>query len=451
MALRLSSQLLLGIARIYWRKAKYLFDDCNEALFRIKVTISTQTTARHAASEEDNQANATTISIPVTARDLDTLLPEPEINLEAILESSQKAATLSRLDSLNRTDITVEISLENRRAEQEHLLGFGDEEAAQLLKEFNIELPRKHVEPQESAIRQQVSESIISPMKERPQGDDGVELERRESFPPEFARPDLGIFGGGFEDIPQENLNPNISVPVGETKSQAIPFSPRIARPIATRTTSFAMAMDESIDMEDEIFSPSNTSLTDVDLIPDDPQERETRKFLSTFTFDSFIKSSLTERIGGKLANMLMEKVRILTPTKRKLETLEAGIEKMEIVSPEKLPNQEREISNDAEMFGGGFEVETHRPAIIESPLRRMKQSDESEREFPVTITTLEAIDKIDKNIILFDELLANKGTTNKQKAAETFLDVLALCSKGQIRVSQEKPFDALKISKLLQ
>ena len=39
MALRLSGQLLLGVVRIYSRKAKYLLDDCNEALLKIKMVI----------------------------------------------------------------------------------------------------------------------------------------------------------------------------------------------------------------------------------------------------------------------------------------------------------------------------------------------------------------------------------------------------------------------------
>ena len=37
MALRLSGQLLLGVVRLYSRKAKYLLDDCNEALLKIKM------------------------------------------------------------------------------------------------------------------------------------------------------------------------------------------------------------------------------------------------------------------------------------------------------------------------------------------------------------------------------------------------------------------------------
>lgn len=37
MALRLSGQLLLGVVKIYNRKAKYLMDDCNDALVKIKL------------------------------------------------------------------------------------------------------------------------------------------------------------------------------------------------------------------------------------------------------------------------------------------------------------------------------------------------------------------------------------------------------------------------------
>jgi cohesin complex subunit SCC1 len=42
MALRLSGQLLLGVVRIYNRKAKYLLDDCNEAMLKLKMVIPSQ-------------------------------------------------------------------------------------------------------------------------------------------------------------------------------------------------------------------------------------------------------------------------------------------------------------------------------------------------------------------------------------------------------------------------
>jgi len=39
MALRMSGQLMLGVVRIYGRKARYLLDDCNEALLKIRMTF----------------------------------------------------------------------------------------------------------------------------------------------------------------------------------------------------------------------------------------------------------------------------------------------------------------------------------------------------------------------------------------------------------------------------
>lgn len=41
MALRTSGHLLLGVVRIYSRKAKYLLQDCNEAFVKIKVSCRT--------------------------------------------------------------------------------------------------------------------------------------------------------------------------------------------------------------------------------------------------------------------------------------------------------------------------------------------------------------------------------------------------------------------------
>jgi cohesin complex subunit SCC1 len=58
LALRLNGQLLLGVVRIYHRKAHYLHDDCNDALWKIKMVCSIAlyvyprlTRFRHSAQE----------------------------------------------------------------------------------------------------------------------------------------------------------------------------------------------------------------------------------------------------------------------------------------------------------------------------------------------------------------------------------------------------------------
>ncbi|KAF8447019.1 Rec8 like protein-domain-containing protein [Terfezia claveryi] len=74
MALRLSGQLLLGVVRIYSRKARYLYEDCSEALVKIKmafrpgnVDLQTGTTAHSAAQ----------LTLPDVITELDLLMPDP--------------------------------------------------------------------------------------------------------------------------------------------------------------------------------------------------------------------------------------------------------------------------------------------------------------------------------------------------------------------------------------
>ena len=75
-ALRLSSHLLLGVVRIYSRKVNYLFDDCSEALLKIKQAF--RSTAVDLPPEEST-APYHSITLPETF-DLDDFeLPDNEI------------------------------------------------------------------------------------------------------------------------------------------------------------------------------------------------------------------------------------------------------------------------------------------------------------------------------------------------------------------------------------
>ncbi|MCH84082.1 double-strand-break repair protein rad21-like protein, partial [Trifolium medium] len=75
-ALRLSSHLLLGVVRIYSRKVNYLFDDCSEALLKVKQAF------RSAAVDlppEESTAPYHSITLPETF-DLDDFeLPDNDI------------------------------------------------------------------------------------------------------------------------------------------------------------------------------------------------------------------------------------------------------------------------------------------------------------------------------------------------------------------------------------
>ena len=66
MALRLSGQLLLGVVRIYSRKARYLLDDCNEALMKIKMAsgITLDMSKQHTNTVIRRSESQTTMTSP---------------------------------------------------------------------------------------------------------------------------------------------------------------------------------------------------------------------------------------------------------------------------------------------------------------------------------------------------------------------------------------------------
>jgi cohesin complex subunit SCC1 len=64
MALRLSGQLLLGVVRIYSRKARYLLDDCSEALMKIKMVCSPRARLPFSADTPRHSNQETSICPP---------------------------------------------------------------------------------------------------------------------------------------------------------------------------------------------------------------------------------------------------------------------------------------------------------------------------------------------------------------------------------------------------
>ncbi|KAG2020491.1 Rad21 protein [Coprinopsis cinerea AmutBmut pab1-1] len=73
MALRLSGQLLLGVVRIYSRKAKYLLDDCNDALVKIKMAFRPGVVD---LTEDQLNVNTTTITLQANTIDVNLVLPD---------------------------------------------------------------------------------------------------------------------------------------------------------------------------------------------------------------------------------------------------------------------------------------------------------------------------------------------------------------------------------------
>ena len=79
LALRLSGQLLLGVVRIYSRKARYLLDDCNEAILKIKMAFRPGNVDLPA--NQSHAASAATLNLPDALTEADLIGPAADLSL----------------------------------------------------------------------------------------------------------------------------------------------------------------------------------------------------------------------------------------------------------------------------------------------------------------------------------------------------------------------------------
>ena len=73
MALRTTGHLLLGVVRIYSRKAKYLLADCNEAFVKIKMAYRPGVVDLPHGSQEMAMAS---ITLPEAFHDFETTIAD---------------------------------------------------------------------------------------------------------------------------------------------------------------------------------------------------------------------------------------------------------------------------------------------------------------------------------------------------------------------------------------
>ncbi|KAL2756312.1 hypothetical protein ACRALDRAFT_1081780 [Sodiomyces alcalophilus JCM 7366] len=114
MALRLSGQLLLGVVRIYSRKARYLLDDCNEASMKIKMAF--RSSDDHDIPESNLQVhNREALTLPDKITHLDNLdLPPPPDAAWLLSQIDEVTSTpMGRKGRVNNRDINLQEDFNN--------------------------------------------------------------------------------------------------------------------------------------------------------------------------------------------------------------------------------------------------------------------------------------------------------------------------------------------------
>jgi len=103
MALRMTGHLLLGVSRIYARKVKYLLNDCNDALVKIKMAFRTEAQAN--LHLEDTVANYNAITLPENYEQMEINLPE--ITIEEFAVTDER--TLLNVNLATRRQLNINL------------------------------------------------------------------------------------------------------------------------------------------------------------------------------------------------------------------------------------------------------------------------------------------------------------------------------------------------------
>ncbi|KAF2656040.1 hypothetical protein K491DRAFT_403488 [Lophiostoma macrostomum CBS 122681] len=206
LSLRLSGQLLLGVVRIYSRKARYLLDDCTEALMKIKTAFKPGNI--DLPTNQSHLANPASLTLPDVITELDLLAPMPDPSLLL----SQALPDLPRLGLEDSTVADwdnsqfLSGSIEQPRAEPMALddpeglmLDFGDDEDPQLAGGFDegtsVEIGR------DAPAERRLSEEMASTIKPLDDIGLGLDFGDGDDEPSAFPAGDDIDLGLGTTDI----------------------------------------------------------------------------------------------------------------------------------------------------------------------------------------------------------------------------------------------------------
>ncbi|MCJ1413693.1 sister chromatid cohesion protein 1 [Xylographa parallela] len=249
MALRLSGQLLLGVVRIYSRKARYLMDDCNDALLRIKM-----------AFRPGNLDMPVNTQIPNPGLNMPEAIAEPEIlpMLDESLLNTQPMDIdfgtndnnpLSWTSQLRSDSPSIE---QGRNAPEERPILYEDDLDLDfdMTDEPSIEIGRDAPPP-----RSVVGDLISEDDKFNDNDDLGVNYGDNEPFQtrisPEAPSVHLADNGPAFEgSMNPENLD-HFAFDVEDTTPFVVPTDPRLERdsqsPLSSARSSVVRAFDETV------------------------------------------------------------------------------------------------------------------------------------------------------------------------------------------------------------
>ncbi|VEU19432.1 DEKNAAC100110 [Brettanomyces naardenensis] len=222
MALRLSGQLLYGIVRIYSRKAKYLYEDVNDILMKLKASFATSKSVL-LPLESTVIPSIKTVTLADTVTEADLLYRRP-FSFDEIF-GSQRPISQPRVSELavdNEEDTfpaDESIELPRRDEQEDELDAMGDTGDLDLDLNFDIgdhEETRPHSPHQEEAENESIEVGRAPLDEPNASAIDTIgEIEL-----PDFEEPILEIDNGEENDGDEPSTPPDMTAPTRSKRTQ---------------------------------------------------------------------------------------------------------------------------------------------------------------------------------------------------------------------------------------
>ncbi|OBZ85981.1 Double-strand-break repair protein rad21 [Choanephora cucurbitarum] len=416
LTLRVSGQLLLGVVRIYSRKTRYLLEDCNEALTKIKLAFKKGEV--NMPDIHHSIANVNTITLQDKLTEFDILLPDLPFN------PNYGEGYDPIFDSLGDISMSQDITL----GDLQNSFSFGNYGAERGLSDA-VEVGRRDNEAGLTETGFDM-DAIADPMKEMNINDVGIHDDGVDF--------DFNLNDGFDYTATHQDDNTQFELP---------------ALPVDSLDTLMEVGIVEDNNM---LMDPVESTVRRrkrlvVDKITEIPQED-----LRRYTMDTTALVTDLQLTSPTKTKPVMDITKPSMELSRELDAMFTQLSRKRRASDMLAdhPKEARmELAGDAFTFeDDGFDYDVGGDINQEA----LDQFDTMNDPFILqntqtfnasTHATLEKI-QLSTGKLEFTEL-ASPTVHKRSEAARMFYDILLLSTKDKIKIKQERPFGAIEISKL--
>ncbi|KAI8096794.1 Rec8 like protein-domain-containing protein [Halteromyces radiatus] len=481
-ALRISGQLLLGVVRIHSRKTRYLLEDCNGALSKIKTAFKQGNV--NMAETANLKANMDSITLPERLDDFDLLLPDTpwisELNGRDPLLDNLLTQDITLMDTQD-TFLSFNEAIEQGRlldqAEHQHIGDFGTGQMNE------IEMARRDNEPE------LIDRSFSADLNDGPLNKlEQLDINKQGDTPMDQDGLDFDFDFGDDEGNNNTNIRDQTPLPEFHLPSHAADHMDSSIDTLmqtgivpVSNSDHIVFGMDDDSNIQQEQTTRRRRRLV-VDKVTEIPHEELKRYMQDTSSIvnkpineNASSNQTMSKKIDLRVPSTCIqgsEIENIVTRWNRKHHTSLINDNNiwdasLDDIRPATTPyndtttalgnddgmdfdfgfNDDADMAMDqANVFDTGISFSLNEDDLIDSQAyeNSMTQQSTFGARTKETIDTLQQKFQGQKSIT-FDEL-ADKSTSKKSDAARLFFDVLLLTSKNVIKVNQAEAYGPIQI-----